>query len=336
MSFSTAPTKPSVTIMTVGAVDFSKMTAVFKASIDNVGIPAYTEKGFVYSASNSNPSLTSGNVIKASGTAAGYFETTATGLELNKTYYVKAYASNAGGTSYSNATSFNTNETLPVVSTDAPTDVNIDKLTAILHATISDAGTPSYTERGFVYSTEYEEPTIYDTKIVVDGTGTGPYEYRLTNFATDKITYIRAYVKNQKGIAYGDAKALFIPAFMDMGDYIVLGSLGIAVQKTDIGAGLWSDMSALCKNSTIGGFTDWRLPTIDELSSLYELKDEIGNFETSTIGNPDYNYYKFVYWSSSYYNTYTRYCMSFINGKIDYMSTSINRFSARAVRTINK
>lgn len=323
VSFSTVPTKPTVTIMTVGTVDFSKMTAVFKASVDNVGIPAYTEKGFVYSASNSNPSLTNGNVIKVSGTAAGYFETTATGLELNKTYYVIAYASNAGGTSYSNVTSFNTNETLPVVSTDDPTDVNIDKLTAILHATISDAGTPSYTERGFVYSTEYEEPTIYDTKIVVDGKGTGSYEYRLTNFASDKITYVRAYVINQKGIAYGDAKVLFIPEFMDKGDYIVLGGLGIAVQKNDIGKGDYSSMSSLCQNSTIGGFSDWRLPTKDELLSLYELRNIVGNFTPSS------------YWSSTPDASSTRWVVDFKNGSVhtEYFFPAL---SARAVRTIKK
>ncbi len=328
-TFSTIPTKPTVTMRAVGAVDFSEMSVTFQAAIDNLGTPPYTEKGFVYSATNSNPSLENGNVKKVDGTASGYFETTVNGLEYNKTYYVKAYATNSGGTSYSNAVSFNTNETLPIITTDAPTNVDIDNLTAVLHATISDKGIPSYTERGFVLSMEYEEPTIYDTKIVVSGNGVGSYEYRLTDFATDKVTYIRAYANSPKGTAYGETKILFMPAFLDKGDYIILGDVGIAVQKKDVGTGSWNDMKRLCESSAVGGYTDWRLPTINELASLYELKIQIGNFITNNTAQG-------CYWSDQSGDNFSHYYISFYDGSRGRSSSYYYIFSARAVRTLTK
>lgn len=330
-TFSTIPTKPTVTMRTIGAVDFSEMSVTFQATIDNLGTPSYTEKGFVYSATNSNPSLENGNVKKVDGTVLGYFETMVNGLEYNKTYYVKAYATNPGGTSYSNVVSFNTNETLPIITTDEPTNIDVDNLKAVLHATISDKGIPAYTERGFVLSTEYEEPTIYDTKIVVSGNGVGSYEYRLTDFATDKVTYIRAYANSPKGTAYGETKVLFMPDFLDKGDYIILAPLGIAVQKKDVGRGQWSSMKRLCENSVVGGYTDWRLPTIDELASLYELRVQIGDFKT-TNGNGRY-------WTSlvvlTVYGSEYHY-IDFYNGDelIDGSENSL--YNARAVRTLTK
>lgn len=316
---------PIISIRTVTDLNLTALTVKLHASIDNAGDPTYTEKGFVYSTVTSTPTLTDG-FIPVSGSATGSYTATLTELSLENTYYVRGYAVSQGGTVYSDVTSFSTNEILPVISTDDPTNVDIDNLTAVLHATITDAGTPAYTERGFVYSTEYEEPNIYDTKIVVPGTGTGSYEYRITNFATDKMTYIRAYAKNHKGIVYGDTKILFDPNFIDKGDYIILGTLGIAVQKEDVGYHDWSSVNSLCNNSTVGGLTDWRLPTIDELASLYTLKDKIGNFKEKG------------YWSSTAEMTNMGWVGSllwFNTGKVDrdYLSDA---YYARAVRTLAK
>lgn len=316
---------PAISVRTVTDLNLTGLTVKLHASIDNAGDPAYTEKGFVYSTVTSTPTLTDG-FITVSGSATGSYTATLTKLSLEKTYYVRGYAVSPGGTVYSDATSFSTNEKLPVITTDAPTSVDIDNLTAVLHGTITDAGTPAYTERGFVYSTEYEEPTIYDNKIVVSGTGTGSYEYRMTNFSTDKITYIRAYAKNHKGTVYGETKVLFTPGFLDKGDYIVLGTLGIAVQKIDVGSGPWSSMNSLCENSTVGGYTDWRLPTIDELASLYELKEKIGGFNTNS------------YWASTNSKGVYEYYYYYMNFSSGYSSTDISgrHNYARAVRTLTK
>lgn len=321
---------PTITIRAVTDLNIETLTVNLHASIDNAGDPSYTEKGFVYSTVTSAPTLTD-SFIAVSGTATGSYSASLSQLSLEKTYYIRGYAVSPGGTVYSDAISFDTKEKLPVLTTDAPASVDIDNLTAVLHATISDEGTPAYTERGFVLSTEYEEPTVYDTKIVVPGNGAGSYEYRLTDFATDKVTYIRAYAINHKGTAYGETQILFMPDFLNKGDYIVLGILGIAVQKKDIGTGSWTNMKRLCENSTVGGYTDWRLPTIDELASLYEMRIQIGNFIMSNIGTKSY------YWSSTSRSIDYYYWINFNDGyQSNAHSGDSYSFNARAVRTLTK
>ncbi len=314
---------PTVTIRAVTELNIETLTVNLHASIDNAGDPPYTEKGFVYSTVTSAPTLTD-SFIAVSGTETGSYSASLSQLSLEKTYYIRGYAVSPGGTVYSDAISFDTKEKLPLLTTDAPTSVDIDNLTAVLHATISDEGTPAYTERGYVLSTEYEEPTIYDTKIVVPGNGAGSYEYRLTNFTTDQTTYIRAYAINHKGTAYGETQILYLLDFLDRGDYIELGVLGIAVQKKDVGKGNQDDMSNLCENSTVGGYTDWRLPNDYELASLYELRARIGNFDCSEY-----------YWSSSYTPSNYFVCINFSSGHQAYYGRYYS-FPARAVRTLTK
>jgi len=33
----------------------------------------------------------------------------------------------------------------------------------------------------------------------------------------------------------------------------------------------WTDADSYCENYRVGGYTDWRMPTIDELEGLYEI-----------------------------------------------------------------
>lgn len=78
-------------------------------------------------------------------------------------------------------------------------------------------------------------------------------------------------------------------------EYIVLEALGLAVQRVDIGYGTRSSMMSLCKSSRIGGYTDWRLPTIEELSGIYQYREQL----KSSCKMNGYEYYEYYYWSSS-------------------------------------
>jgi hypothetical protein len=47
---------------------------------------------------------------------------------------------------------------------------------------------------------------------------------------------------------------------------------GLTWTKADNGSGLdWGDANAYCKNLRLGKYTDWRLPTIDELEGIYDF-----------------------------------------------------------------
>ncbi len=313
-----AHTTQQPVVETLKPTDVGVSSAVLHGNITSKGIPAYTERGFVYSKTFKNPTISDTKRV-VSGTGTGNFSLNLSGLTTHTTYYVRAYATNSEGTAYGESFSFYCTGQLPVVKTLSPTDIGVNS--AVLHGSITSSGTPTYTERGFVYSKTVQNPTINDTKRVVSGTGVGQFRTNLSGLTTQATYYVRAYATNSEGTTYGETVS-FVP---EHPDYVVLSTLGLMVQRKDISTSAlnWSSADQLCENSTVGGFTDWRLPTLDELTSIYGERNKIGNFKTST------------YWSSKLNNGYYGYYyyVSFSSGEYSYGSYSSSRY-ARAVRTI--
>ena len=79
----------------------------------------------------------------------------------------------------------------------------------------------------------------------------------------------------------------------------------------------------LCDNLSINGYTDWYLPSGDELNELYENKEVIGNFFTG---------YEPYYWSSTETGTHSAIRQRFNNGNIVPNSTKSFGNYVRAVR----
>lgn len=335
VQFTTQAIPPRIEMDRISNVDIAKGTAIFHATVADAGEPPYSEKGFVYSAASSVPTIYDKKAI-AIGDHTGGYDAKIEGLESNRQYHVRAYAKNEAGVVYSsNALSFSTDEVLPVVKTDAATDEDREHNSVVLHGTIVDAGKPSYAERGFVYSSIYESPTIYDDKIVVAGSGNTSFEYRSTALSSDKSYYVRAYATNSKGTAYGETIRIFAK------DVIVLPTANLMIQSADIGQNNWSSINSMCENSTYEGYTDWRLPDKDELMMLYTQKDFIGGFNTqydSTYQQKD------TYWSNTTgFSSYGRegyFYLSFSTGGI-YIEESrtgskTSYRSGRCVRTLNQ
>lgn len=211
----------------------------------------------------------------------------------------------------------------PIVSTLPVTDIG--ETTAVLHGNINSKGVPAYTERGFVYSTLFPSPTLEsDQKVIVKGTDIGEFSANLSGLTTGINYYVRAFATNSKGTAYGES-VTFRP---DNPDYTILEVAGIMVQRSDIGdtaeEGLtWEAANALCENSIVGGYTDWRLPTIDELATLYVERDNIGNFVE-----------EYRYWSGTESPKGGYYSYGFSDGEIFDYSNSRYKRSARAVRSL--
>lgn len=108
-------TTPSIT--TNAPITILSTTASCSGNITSDGGDAVTEFGICWNTTE-NPTITENKKTASSGT--GTFSTTITGLEINTTYYVRAYATNSLGTSYGQQFSFKT------LITDPPTVTDID------------------------------------------------------------------------------------------------------------------------------------------------------------------------------------------------------------------
>ena len=87
---------------------------------------------------------------------------------------------------------------------------------------------------------------------------------------------------------------------------IVSGCTGVSAAKS-------------CSDLVLGGYSDWYLPSKDELNKLYQNKDLIGNFSSAD------------YWSSSEYSNIAAYKQSFLNGGQAYLVKS-SSLKVRAIR----
>lgn len=112
------------------------------------------------------------------------------------------------------------------------------------------------------------------------------------------------------------------------GTYTLTGASGTALGNgsnntnlTIISQGNTGTYAAkLCRNYNGGGYTDWFLPSKDELNKLYLNKIKIGGFSN--------NYY----WSSTEIDTYNAWYQSFLDGDTGNIIKNYINGKVRAVR----
>lgn len=189
--------------------------ATFSGSILSEGDPAYTKRGFVYGLLH-NPTVGNDTNVVVAGTGKGDFFYNVIGLKFGEIYYVRAYAENTLGIAYGEEVTADLSPSAPMVATN---DVEVLPVsdtegTATFSATITDAGIPAYTERGFVYA-QVQNPTLNTaTKVVVEGSGVGQYSTSVKSLETNKNYYVRAYLVYAQGVAYGDEKPFIIQTIL--------------------------------------------------------------------------------------------------------------------------
>jgi hypothetical protein len=160
----------------------------------------------------------------------------------------------------------------------------------------------SPTEGLLVYNTSIHSPVYYD--------GAGWKR-------TDGQVYLGASYGG--GILFyidGTGQHGLISASADVTCWTLWGCFGsfIGGTSTDIGKGMNNTLSIInncsytvdaahwCYGVNINGYTDWFLPSKDELNQLYLRKDVIGGFAAN------------VYWSSSEASDQLAWSQNFING----------------------
>jgi hypothetical protein len=101
-------------LTTTAASSIAQTTAVSGGTITYQGSNAITARGVCWSTS---PNPTIANSFTSNGTGTGTFTSNLTGLTGGTTYYIRAYATNASGTSYGNQVSFLTTNPQPAYPT---------------------------------------------------------------------------------------------------------------------------------------------------------------------------------------------------------------------------
>ncbi|MFC6998913.1 pectinesterase family protein [Rufibacter roseus] len=176
----------------------STTSATAGGNVASDGGSPVTSRGVVYGTSE-NPTIEGGKATAGEG--SGTFSAEMTGLAPNTLYYVRAYATNAAGTSYGDQLSFTTLAELkvPTVTTTAVT--NVLTKTAQSGGNVTAWGGTEVTARGIVWNTT-GEPTIADNKSE-DGAGLGSFASLLHSLTANTTYHVRAYATNSQGTGYG-------------------------------------------------------------------------------------------------------------------------------------
>jgi hypothetical protein len=127
-------------------------------------------------------------------------------------------------------------------------------------------------------------------------------------------------------------KIYTIGLWPELGGYVFLisadGKHGLVAETQDQGINTWYGSQNLMSNpsthSTNGQkFMDWRVPTIFELTQMYNSQSEIGGFN---------NFTSYFYWSSMENDSTNAYDFSFFDGSASNLFNKDNTFYVRGVR----
>jgi uncharacterized protein (TIGR02145 family) len=228
------------TISTTSVTSITNYSAITGGNITHDGGSSITGRGVCWSSLHI-PTIN--DTLTLDGIGTGTFNSSINGLVANRTYFLRAYASNSAGTAYGNTMSFKTGS-------------------------------------GLYIGQQYAGGIIF----FIDGTG--------------NHGMVCAQVDQSLGAMWG-CFGIGLPGASGWG-------VGTGLQNTlDIinGCSEAGIAARLCYELELNGFSDWYLPSSDELVQLYNnlISVKIGNFSSGR------------YWSSTQVNGYR--AMHIINSK---------------------
>ena len=344
IEFTTPATIPTLTTNSVSAITVSSATC--GGNIASDGGSAIISRGVCWSTS---PNPTVSDNITQNGSGTGLFTSYLTGLSASTTYYVRAYAINNIGTGYGLEQIINTPDGIAILTTKSVT--YIASTTATSGGVITSDGGATITDRGVVWSTS-PNPTIDLTTKTSDGTGTGSFNSNITNLTFNTTYYVRAYTTNSVGTFYGNeiqyehkltigmsyaggiifyingtGQHGLVCATSDQSIETIWGcdgtdvsgasgtAVGTGSQNTiDIVNGGCFGAALICYNLDLNGYSDWFLPSKDELNLMY------ANLKSNNLAD----FKEFAYWSSSEYSSSGAWYQNFANGS----QSTINKGNA--------
>ena len=261
----TAITQPPTVASTTAASSITITSATSGGNITNDFGNTITAMGVCWS---TTPSPTTADSKTIQSGTTGSFTSNITGLTPSTLYYVRAYATSAGGTNYGAQVSFTT----------LAMQIGDTHQGGIV-AYILQPGDPGYdanTEHGLV-------ATATDVSVGA--------EWGCFSFSEG--------LNGADGIAIGTGNQNTIDIMAGC------GTAGIAAR--------------LCGDLVLGGYSDWYLPSKDELNKLYLNRVDIGGFTSNH------------YWTSSEIDGFYANYQDFANGQFTYGDRRNTKY-VRAIR----
>ena len=194
------------TVATTAAGSIASTSATLGGNVTTDGELTVTERGIVYSSSDTTPTIAEGAIKNTNGTGEGVFTKSITGLTEGTQYYFNTYAINALGTSYGTSTTFTTTTTTPTVTTTAAS--SIGSISVTLAGNVITNGGVTVTNRGIVYSTSDTTPTLAEgANRITKGTGIGVFTASFSSLTEGTQYYFNTYATNALGTSYGTSAA---------------------------------------------------------------------------------------------------------------------------------
>lgn len=293
LSFTTNPATLPIIASTNSATIITQTTASSGGVISSDGAATITAKGVCWK-TTANPTINDSKTTDGTGLVS--FNSSLTNLLPNKTYYVRAYATNSVGTAYGNQITFTTLAlALPTIQTNQISAIT--QTTATSGGNITNNGGANVTSRGVCWSNTNSNPTI-NNSITNNGNGNGSFTSALTALNAGTIYYVRAYATNSVGTAYGNIITFTTsPATTPLG--VTTSIISLITQNTASSGGNVTGtggaaiiQKGVCWSNTTSSPTISSPRTVDGSNT--------GTFSSSMSGlNPSTTYYVRAYATNS-------------------------------------
>jgi len=194
-------------VSTNDAADITASAFSITGKLTALGTSDVVQTGHVLSAGNQTPTLSDTKTeMGGSNAVPKDFKSVFTGLQPNTTYYVRAYATNATGTGYSEVKSIKTANVQPPGVTTGDIS-NVTTTGATVGMNVISVGTNNSIQAGVCWSSSNQQPTTNDSKTSNGANSTQFFSNNLTSLTPNTIYYVRAYATSKDGTGYGDVKS---------------------------------------------------------------------------------------------------------------------------------
>jgi len=234
-------TAPILSSPNIKITDITDVSAISEVNIISNGGELVTERGVSWSTDRINIVYGPSTVVNP--TDIGIFSSNLSHLLPGTTYYVRGYAKNAIGTTFSSESSFITTS-LPTLTTIKPLNYDLNShvngwladyngTLAQSGGEITSAGVSPIIKRGLVWSTLQGPTTALLTKTeqASTGRGTGIFYNYLTSLVPGTTYYVRAYAVNSMGTAYGEEYSFTTPQLPELTTLSASGITNIAMSS---------------------------------------------------------------------------------------------------------